>query len=246
MSRAILSLVAPCLNEQDNVSILAKRFFDAAEIENIKVEIVFVDDGSTDLTWERISHVKSEYKDSVVAIRHATNRGIPQGWISGVEAAQGEFVCLIDSDLQNPPESVFRLLAAFDGDDASIVRGIRRAVKGQPASRILMSRTLNWILNFTFGMKSADNKSGFILGLRESILRIVLHTGHYKHYQTFIGVAANAHGFKVTEIDTPFEDRRSGISFLSGKSFSVVKDVFADFPEARREFGSRFHFRRKA
>jgi phenylacetate-CoA ligase len=240
-----MSLVAPCLNEQENVSILAGRFFAAAQKHDLNVELVFIDDGSTDLTWERIQELQKEFQGSIRAVQHSTNRGIPQGWISGVDAAHGEFVCLIDADLQNPPESAIEMLLAIQSNNVELVRGVRKPVKAQPKSRIIMSTTLNWLLNFVFGMNSADNKSGFLLGHRDVMKSIVHHTGHYRHYQTFVGVAAHSRGFKTLEIETPFEDRRNGISFLSGRSIGVIREVFVDIPEAQWEFGSRFKTRRK-
>jgi phenylacetate-CoA ligase len=241
----ILSLVAPCLNEQENVSILARRFFAAAEAHRFQVEVVFVDDGSTDLTWERIQALEQEFQGTVRSVRHLINRGIPQGWISGVELARGRFVCLIDSDLQNPPESAIEMLIAIQSNNVDLVRGVRNPLKTQPKSRVIMSKTLNWVLNFTFDMNSSDNKSGFLLGHRNVVRTVVNHTGQYRHYQTFVGVAAHSRRYSTLEMETPFEDRRSGISFLSGRSIGVILEVFSDIPEAQREFGSRFKSRRK-
>lgn len=243
MTAERLSLVAPCLNEEENVGHLASRFLAAAESRGAEVEIVFVDDGSTDLTWERLEALAEAKGDRIQLVQHASNQGIPRAWLSGVEAATGRLVCLIDSDLQNPPESVFALLDVLVESGADLVRGVRRPVTAQPRSRVIMSRVLNSLLNLVFGMTSRDNKSGFVLARREDMLRIVRHRGHYVHYQTFIGVAAHSFGLRVIEVDTPFEDRRSGLSFLSGKSVKVVRQVIGDIPEARREFGGRFRKR---
>lgn len=238
--KPIISLIAPCLNEQDNVVELAERFIDRAVLMNHQVEIVFVDDGSTDRTWETLAKLKQQYFDQIQLVRHLENRGIPTSWTSGVLHSNGKYICLIDSDLQNPPEAVFHLLEALEANSVQLARGIRRPVKEQPKSRILMSRTLNWILNSVFGMSSADNKSGFVIGPKEMIHKILCHKNDYRHYQTFIGVAAHSHGLRVIEVDTPFEDRRSGVSFLSGKSVAVVLDVFHDIFIAINEFGTRF------
>jgi phenylacetate-CoA ligase len=238
-----ISLVAPCLNEQDNVEILAQRFFVASDRQQIRTQIVFVDDGSTDLTWERIQQAAENWSGRVVAVRHATNQGIPRAWISGVESCDGRLVCLIDSDLQNPPESVFELHKTLVEHNVELVRGVRQAMKSQPYSRIIMSKALNLVLNVVFGMHSKDNKSGFVLGTHDAVSRIVRHSGHYRHYQTFIGVSAHSRGVVTHEVVTPFEDRRHGISFLSGRSFRVIREVFGDIPEAVGEFGSRFRDR---
>jgi glycosyltransferase involved in cell wall biosynthesis len=242
-AKPIISLVAPCLNEEKNVELLASRFLNASKTADVLTEIIFVDDGSTDLTWERIGQICLHYPGRIIPIKHSANRGIPQSWISGVDAANGELICLIDSDLQNPPEAVFEMFGALKIHDTDLVRGIRKPVAAQSRLRVIMSRVLNFALNFVFEMKSKDNKSGFILGKSDEIKRIVSHSGHYHHYQTFIGVAAHSRGVKSIEIETPFEDRRNGISFLSGRSLKTIKEALKDIPEAQAEFGSRFRKR---
>lgn len=235
-----LSLVAPCLNEEGNLRELVERFFRCADERGLDVEVVLVDDGSTDSTWAVMNSLLSERGSSVVLVRHATNRGIPQGWLSGIQLATGRAVCLIDADLQNPPEVAFDLYDRFIVGDCDLVRAVRIPVSKSSRSRIMMSKTLNSILNVVFAMRSLDNKSGFVLASHQTISEVVHHRGQYRHFQTFIGVATHSRGFKVVEIDTPFEDRRSGFSFLTGRSWSVILDVLRDLSEARREFGWRF------
>ena len=244
-SNITISLVAPCLNEEDNVEILASRFLIASEIANVSTEIIFIDDGSTDLTWERIRRLTLCFPGRIKSIRHPTNQGIPQGWISGVEAADGELICLIDSDLQNPPEAVFEMFESLRKYDADLVRGVRKPVTTEDRTRVIMSRALNFFLNFMFNMKSKDNKSGFILGKSDEIKKIVRHANRYNHYQTFIGVSAHSHGVKSIEIETLFEERQNGTSFLLGRSLKVSAEALKDFLAAQEEFGSRFRKSKK-
>jgi phenylacetate-CoA ligase len=235
-----ISLVAPCLNEEENVGELCRRFLAAAQRERIDSEVILVDDGSTDRTWQVMMHLEAEHKPLIKVIQHSTNRGIPQSWITGVENAQGRIVCLIDSDLQNPPEAVFTLYAAYITNDTQLVRGVRLPAARPPLSRLLFSRALNALLNLTFGMKSRDNKSGFLLADRATMLDLVRHKGHYQHYQTFIGVSAHAQSLRTIEVLTPFNDRRAGVSFLTGRTRRIIFQVAQDIPKACREFGWRY------
>lgn len=237
MSQIEISLVAPCLNEGDNVRLLAKRYFAAATVANINSEIVFVDDGSTDLTWAALQEIAETFPGRVKLVRHPNNRGIPVSWDTGVKASSGNFICLIDSDLQNPPESVLTLYSSLISSEADLVRGIRRPTSMQSCGRIFMSRSLNTILSIGFRAWSKDSKSGFVIGRRERIADLIHHSQEFRHFQTFIGVAASRKGFVVVEVDTPFDDRRAGTSFLTGKSMKVALEVLADFPAAYREFG---------
>jgi phenylacetate-CoA ligase len=239
MSSVLISLIAPCLNEEGNIQKLTERFFAEAKRRNINCEIVFVDDGSTDLTWSKIQIEVEDKPEQVQCVRHDSNQGIPKSWISGIEAAKGTYVCLIDSDLQNRPESVFDLYDSLVASDASIVRGVRKPTTTTTYGRILMSKGLNLLLNLVFGMRSRDNKSGFLIGENKLMSRVVRHQGHYYHFQTFIGVSVDALATLVLEIETPFDDRNAGTSFLTGKSFRVACRAIADIPEARREFSKK-------
>ena len=231
-----ISVVAPCLNEEDNVELLFNRLARACILKEIDFELVLVDDGSTDGTWKKFLELKSLFPNSVVIVQHETNSGIPKAWKTGVDNAGGEYICLIDSDLQNPPECVVELFEAILKSGFDFVRGVRIPTNKEQPLRMIMSKSLNFILNVSFGMKSRDNKSGFVMGCREKMTKIIEHSGSYQHFQTFIGVAAHCRGYSVIEVPTPFERRHTGTSFLTGKSLSTVLGVLSDIRVARREF----------
>lgn len=231
-----LSLVVPCLNEEGNVEELGQRFFAEAARFSVPCEIVFVDDGSTDQTVARISKISPGTDQSVTVVSHGKNLGIPTAWRSGVGASRGQYVCLIDGDLQNRPEDAINLYQILIQRGVDVVRGVRISSGGVPKSRIVTSKLLNLMLNTIFRMSSKDNKSGFLVASRETMYHLTHPTGRYNHYQTFIGVAAKARRLTQVEVATIFEDRRSGVSFLTGGSRRVIIAVLRDFPQAYREF----------
>jgi len=96
---------------------------------------------------------------------------------------------------------------------------------------------LNYLLNFMFRQESKDSKSGFILG-SSSVIRNSISVGrHFNYFQTFIGVSARSKGYRVIEIETLFQSRYVGNSFLSGKkAYAVLWKVLIDFIPALREF----------
>ena len=140
MSSALISLIAPCLNEEGNIQKLSERFFAEAKHRNLNCEIVFIDDGSTDFTWDRMQIEFKKYSGQIQCIRHNSNQGIPKAWISGLEVAKGQYVCLIDSDLQNRPESVFDLYDSLVTNGASIVRGVRRPTTTTTFGRVVFRK----------------------------------------------------------------------------------------------------------
>jgi len=208
-----VSVIAPCLNEEANIQLLVERTLATFDRSGIAGELVLVDDGSTDRTWEEILTC-SRRDTRVRGIRHTVNQGMEGAWKSGLHAACGSLLCLIDADLQNRPEDIAELYAAYRERKTDIVQAVRHPVEG--ARRCLaFSRGLNLLLNLTFGMGMRDSKSGFILTKREVLERILTHRYRYRYFQCFIGAAANVQGYTVAEIDTDFNGRHGGESFLS-------------------------------
>ena len=163
----VISVIAPCFNEEENVDPLVDRMIAAFDAMNVPAELLLIDDGSRDATWERIS-VRAAADARVRGVKHDANRGIEGAWQSGLEAAKGRLACLIDADLQNRPEDVVRLYKAYLRDLPDLVQAVRHPVRGLRRCR-MFSRGLNFLLNTVFGMKLRDNKSGFVLGRRETL-----------------------------------------------------------------------------
>lgn len=239
-----ISVVVPCLNEEDNVESMSERI-SASLGKKIAFEIVFVDDGSTDSTIKKIEELTTKLTSKVVkVVKHNGNLGIHKSWIDGVEASKFNLVCLIDGDLQNPPEAIWDLYKTYLKTSCDFVQGSRSPIGRKFDGRFVMSRILNWLLNFTFKQNSYDSKSGFILAKKEALEEILLTEKKYKYFQTFLGVAARSKGFNVTEIETYFGERFSGQSFDPGtKAFLATLGVLSDFPKAIAEFGRGKSFR---
>ena len=242
MSRPEISVVVPCLNEQDNLPLLAARLFEASDETGIDVELVPVDDGSTDGTWDTIERLALEHPGRVTGVRHATNQGIAAGWTSGIQAARGRYVCLIDADLQHHPEDVFALYGRLMDSTADMAQGVRLSADREwNDPRLRASRGLNSLLNFAFRSSARDSKSGFVLGPKSVMADIVHHTGTYHYFQSFISVSARARGYEVVEVDTEFVERHAGTSFIEGRTVSTSLKALSDIPRAMREFGGERH-----
>ena len=238
---AALSVVVPCLNEAASLPELARRMegalaglFPAAPAGAF--ELLLIDDGSTDGTWETIERLSRAYP-FVRGVRHPARRGIPAAWRSGVAAASGAWTCVLDADLQYEPEEIPRLWCAREQTNADIVQGARASAGRGRDARLVMSRGLNGILNVAFGMSLRDNKSGFFLCRRETFARLLGFRERYRHWQCFVMVAAHHHGFRIHQLETPFHPRRTGRSAFGrlglGPALGVALDLFA----ARREYG---------
>lgn len=230
-----LSLVAPCLNEQDNVEVLADRFLTCMMGAGIQAEIVFVDDGSSDSTRDVIVNLANN-NEKIRYVFHQQNQGIATAWSTGIMSSRGKYVCLIDSDLQNPPEEVLKLYQTIVREQCDFVQGIRVPFHRQPLNRRVISRGFNLILNFVFQMKAKDNKSGFVLASQDCLQKVVKHDAIYHHFQSFISISAKRHGFTICEVETQFMNRLNGESYLSGRTLNTILVSFVDIYRARKEF----------
>ena len=230
-----LSVVAPCYNEEGNLRELVNRLQTAFETRGIAGEIVLVDDGSRDGTGTLIDQMAGEHPN-IVAVHHETNRGIVAGWLSGLEVSHGDLVCLIDADLQNLPEDVCRLFREIRISGSDLVQGYRSSIGRLRDSRYLLSKTLNTILNTCFGMHLKDNKSGFIICRREVLGDILRHRFHYYYFQSLIMVAAKSKGYTIREIETLFQSRLVGSSFIPGLPLGVICKVLIDIAKAIYEY----------
>jgi phenylacetate-CoA ligase len=240
-----LSVIAPCLNEEVNIPVLSERLFAATDESGIPTELVLVDDGSTDGTWQAIQRLQESRGDSVVGVRHPTNFGISESWRTGLDSARGTYACFIDADLQNPPEEVVTLYRRLLSSPFDIVQGFRSSIGRLRDSRLVFSKVLNFLLNATFGMRARDNKSGFVLGSRAVMTDVLDHRRKYRHFQTFVTVSAKAKGYSILEVETLFESRNAGRSFIDASVWRVVGQALRDFAPAFVEFrtsaGSRRH-----
>ncbi len=227
MSKEI-SILIPCFNESGNVTAIFERIANA--LQGRKFEVIFVDDGSYDRTYAEISLIVQRNPDKAHVISHKSNLGIPAAWMSGLTLARSEYICLIDGDLQNPPESIPYLMQVLDEQQADVVQGTRSSIGRLKDGRLFYSRGLNLILNKVFNQSAIDSKSGFIVSHKHVLEAVFRDIPKFKHFQTFLGVALRARGYRVVETETLFVSREVGESFLTNLKitevvFTTIRDI---------------------
>lgn len=236
MSELQLSVIAPCFNEELNIPELTRRVLSVFDRGNLVGELILVDDGSSDGTRAAIEAQEREHPGRVVGRFHPKNRGIAHGWKTGTAAARAPIVAVIDADLQYQPEDLLRLYAELMEHSIDIVQGWRSAVGRERGTRYNLSRGFNVLLNKTFGMDLQDNKSGFVMCAKEVMEDLLTYDGNYYYWQSFIMVAAHAKGYGYKQIETLFENRRAGKSFLDGAAYRAVTRSFVDLGKATWEY----------
>jgi phenylacetate-CoA ligase len=238
-ARIDLSVIVPCYNEEANIPELVQRLLNVFATGKLEGEVVLVDDGSEDKTAVVIRQMMKTYGERVVGCFHRANRGLTAGWKTGVAAARGTNVAIIDADLQYQPEDLLRLRRKLIDANVDIVQGWRSSLGRAINTRYYLSRGLNWILNTAFDMNLRDNKSGFVCCAREVLQDLLEYRGSYAHWQSFLMVAAHAKGYSYAEVETLFESRRQGKSSLDGRAYRVAAENIIDVGKAIGEYRVR-------
>jgi len=210
-----VSVIVPVFNEQENMSILQSELKTAlGEIDN---EIIFVDDGSSDRTVERIAT-----GPNIRVIRFQKNTGQSAAIYAGLQAARGATAVLIDGDLQNDPADIPRLLAEIERG-ADLVCGYRVERKDTVVKR-LTSRIANAVRSrFT---KDGVRDTGCTLKAmrRECVSAVVPFKGMHR----FIPALVKGAGYRVVEISVNHRPRRFGQSKygLGNRALRATIDMF--------------------
>lgn len=192
-----ISVVVPVFNEEENVSILQSELRTA--LAGLDHEIVFVDDGSTDRSAEKIDQAPN-----VRVVRFEKNTGQSAALYAGIKAARGHTIVMIDSDLQNDPADIPRLLAEVSRG-ADLVCGYRAKRKGTITKR-LTSRIANFVRSrFT---KDYVRDTGCTLKAMRSECAAALVP--FKGMHRFIPALVRGSGYRLVEIPVNHRPRRFG------------------------------------
>ena len=177
---ATLALVVPTYNERDRLPELVRAIFATYDRAGIEGELVIVDDNSPDGTGEVADELARSYPVRVV--HRAGKLGLGTAVIEGFNAADAEFVGVIDADLSHPPDLVPRMLAALRDDGADLVIGSRYVPGGGTRnwemSRVLMSRFACVLARGLTPVRDAT--SGFFLMRRDRARDVTISAGGFK------------------------------------------------------------------
>lgn len=235
-----LSIIVPCFNEELNVSPLFERLLKVIEKLNVNSEIIFVNDCSKDGTLKTLRQLqRKKTKCPLVIIDNKKNVGIFQSWKAGLELARGNYVVFIDADLQNLPEDIYRLYKGIVGSGYDLVQGYRSSIGRIKESRFILSKGLNFLLNLLFNMNLKDNKSGFFIAPKYILKTIFSYRFRYYYPHTFIAISANSKNMRINQIETIFNSRVYGKSFLPNFPIKTVCKCIVDIFFALYEFRIR-------
>ena len=209
----LVTLVIPVLNEEDSLPPLHAEIAKVVASAPFRVEVVFVDDGSTDKSWATI--VTLAAADSRVrGIRFRRNFGKAAALAAGFDAARGGAVLTLDADLQDDPNEIPRFLAALDGG-LEVVSGWKK-VRLDPWHKVWPSRVFNGMVGLVTGVWLHDHNCGMKAYRAEVFREIKL----YGELHRFIPVLAAARGFRVGELVINHRPRKFGYSKYGLRRFA--------------------------
>lgn len=207
-----ISVVIPVYNEKESLQTLFGEIRAAADKGQLDLEVLFVDDGSRDGSWDLIAGLGRQHP-AVHGIRFRRNFGKAAALSAGFLNARGDVVLTMDADLQDDPKEIPRFLAALDGG-LEVVSGWKR-VRHDPWHKVLPSRVFNWMVSSVTGVPLHDHNCGMKCYRAEVLREVKL----YGELHRFIPVLAAARGFKVGEIEIEHRPRRFGHSKYGVRRF---------------------------
>jgi len=212
-----ISVVVCVYNEELNVKPLVERITDA--MQSYEYEIIYVDDGSKDDT---VKNLKAIDNPRLKIVEFRKNYGQSLALMAGIDYAQGEYIAIMDGDLQNDPSDIPAMLTKAENEDWDVVLGNRANRKDGVFLRKIPSKIANWIIRRASGVTLKD----YGCALKVFRSEIAKDLGIYGELHRFMPVLLSLEGATMTQIDVKHHAREFGTSkYGLGRTFKVISDL---------------------
>lgn len=225
-----ISVVVPTYNEKENIDELMSRIDEA--LKGLDYEVVVIDDNSPDGTAERVTELSARYP--IKLIRREGKQGLISAVFEGLNASDGEYVVVMDADLQHPPEVIRELLKVIESCDLVVASRYVKGgdVEGFPLVRRVISLGATYLARILVpqARKVRDPLSGFFLARREVLkgVKPVMPRG----YKVLLEVLASRKSLRVCEAPYVFRSRLKGESKLGRREIlNYVKQLLLLMPD---------------
>ncbi len=202
-----LSVVVPLYNEEESIGELFAWIKRVVTPLNWEYEVLFVDDGSSDKSWQLVAEMSEKYKE-VKGLKFRRNYGKSAALYCGFEVAKGDVVITMDADLQDSPEEIPELVRMITEDGYDLVSGWKKK-RHDPISKTLPSKLFNRTVRFVSGIKLHD----FNCGLKAYRNEVVKNIEVYGEMHRYIPLIAKQNGFEnIGEKIVQHQERKYGVS----------------------------------
>lgn len=218
-----LSIVIPVYNETESLDLLHQTLTEAMNTIQVKWEVLFVDDGSSDGSVANLHQIFRKDPDHVVVIEFRRNFGQTTAILAGIDHAKGDVITFLDADLQNDPADIPMMLEKLN-QGYDVVSGWRKNREDNVLTRNLPSHLANWLISEVTGVRLHDYGCTLKAYRREVITGFKL----YGEMHRFIPVYANSVGAKILEVPVRHHARKFGASkYGLERTIKVLLDLIA-------------------
>jgi len=200
-----LSLVIPLLDEEESLQELADWIARVCDANSLSYEVLFIDDGSRDGSWNKIESIFAQ-NSNIKGIRLRSNYGKSAALQIGFEAAQGDVVITMDADLQDSPDEIPELYKMITKDNFDLVSGWKKK-RYDPLTKTIPTKLFNWATRKMSGIQLHD----FNCGLKAYKKEVVKNIDVYGEMHRYIPVMAGWAGFRrIGEKEVAHQKRKYG------------------------------------
>jgi glycosyltransferase involved in cell wall biosynthesis len=215
-----ISIIVPFFNEEESVEPLCDAIKAALDISHPEYEILLVDDGSTDTTFQVAKKVAKQ-DPRIKIIKFRKNYGQTPAMSAGIDMARGSILVTMDGDLQNDPADIPLLLGKIE-EGYDIVVGWRHKRQDKLITRKIPSKIANWLIGKVTGVPIKDNGCSLKAYRPEVIKKIPL----YSEMHRFIPAMSSISGARIAEVKVHHKARQFGVSkYGLSRTFKVLIDL---------------------
>ena len=207
----MISVILPSYNEEDNISRAAEQIGKVLQSENLAYELIFVNDGSTDTTWQKITDLSHE-NSHVVGVNFSRNFGKEAAIMAGLAQSRGDCVAVMDCDLQHPPETLLEMIHLWQ-EGYEVIEGIKRSRGTESVFHRFAAGTFYRLMS-TATKVDMSRASDFKLMDRKAVNAIL----SLPEKNAFFRALSSWVGFRTASVEFDVQEREAGTSKWSSRS----------------------------